>query len=151
MLKSYLPGFEHTFVSHIARDLGVRLSRHIVGHALIDMHEARAGRRYDDAIGLAVHIPPTKNPAHGIPYGVLVPRGVRNLLNASGKSAAVAENKFVNTLRGQAKTMLLGQAAGTAAALCVQQECSPNTLDVALLQRTLVQNGVYLEEMLDVA
>jgi hypothetical protein len=40
--------------------------------------------------------------------------------------------------------MALGQAAGTAAALCSQLKVSPRELDTAVLQRKLLDHGANL-------
>lgn len=39
---------------------------------------------------------------------------------------------------------ITGQAAGVAAALCARYDASPLELDVALLQRTLREQGAYI-------
>jgi len=41
--------------------------------------------------------------------------------------------------------MNMGQAAGTAAALCVKNDVIPRKLDVQLLRRTLIEQGVPLD------
>jgi hypothetical protein len=43
-----------------------------------------------------------------------------------------------------AQCMAMGQAAGTAAALCVSQKHSPRELNVATLQQKLRENGAIL-------
>jgi len=40
--------------------------------------------------------------------------------------------------------MAMGQAAGTAAALCVQTQTSPRNLDVRSLQNRLIADGAIL-------
>ena len=40
---------------------------------------------------------------------------------------------------------LTGQAAGTAAALCVQQGCTADGLDIPLLQNTLRNDGANIQ------
>jgi hypothetical protein len=40
---------------------------------------------------------------------------------------------------------LTGQAAGTAAALAVQENVIPSKLDAQLLRQVLAKNGVYFE------
>ena len=44
-------------------------------------------------------------------------------------------------MKSIATVMSYGQAAGTAAALCVREDVTPRTLDVNRLQQTLRQQG----------
>jgi len=46
--------------------------------------------------------------------------------------------------RSMAQCMAMGQAAGTAAALCIEQRVDPRDLDVASLQARLVENGAII-------
>jgi len=87
-----------------------------------------------------------RRPADGdyyeIPYGRLVPRKVENLL-VSGR--AVSSTRAANgSLRLQPTCMNLGQAAGTAAALSVQQTRHPRSIDGARLRQHLIEQGMEL-------
>ena len=76
---------------------------------------------------------------YDIPYRSLVPVRLDNVL-AAGRNIS-------SDVPGQSGTRLimccmsLGEAAGTAAALSVKNDVTPRNLDVALLQRTLDENG----------
>lgn len=76
-----------------------------------------------------------------IPFGVLLPRDVDNLLVASGKSVSAVPQTM---LRYQSAGMAQGQAAGVAAAICSRSGISPRAMDVRELQYELLQQGVYL-------
>ncbi len=73
-----------------------------------------------------------------IPFGALVSADTPNLLAAEkGFSVSHMAN---GATRLQPQILNLGQAAGLAAALCVQRNCLPGTLPVAVLQRALVED-----------
>jgi hypothetical protein len=71
-----------------------------------------------------------------IPYGALVSADTSNLLAAEkGFSVSHMAN---GATRLQPQILNLGQAAGLAAALCVQRRCLPAELPVGVLQRALI-------------
>ncbi|MEB3263889.1 MAG: FAD-dependent oxidoreductase [Synechococcus sp.] len=72
-----------------------------------------------------------------VPYGALVSAGVVNLL-AADKCLSVSHMANGAT-RLQPLVLNLGQAAGLAAALCVQRGCLPADLPVRALQKALIE------------
>lgn len=84
---------------------------------------------------------------YSIPYGVMVPVGFDNLL---APAAVSASHVGYSTLRMEPVRMNLGYAAGVAAATVVRQGTTVADVEVAELQRTLVEQGqalVYLPEV----
>jgi hypothetical protein len=75
-----------------------------------------------------------------IPYGALVSRDTTNLL-AADKCASVSHMANGAT-RLQPLILNIGQAAGLAAALCLQRGCAPAELPVRQLQQALINDGV---------
>ena len=73
-----------------------------------------------------------------LPYGALVSAAVDNLL-AADKGTSVSHMANGAT-RLQPLILNTGQAAGAAAALCVQRSCMPGDLPVAALQEVLVRD-----------
>ncbi|MFY8149964.1 MAG: FAD-dependent oxidoreductase [Prochlorococcaceae cyanobacterium] len=73
-----------------------------------------------------------------LPYGALVSAGVANLL-AADKCLSVSHMANGAT-RLQPLVLNLGQAAGLAAALCVQRGCLPAELPVQALQEALIDD-----------
>ena len=63
-----------------------------------------------------------QTPCYQVPYGVLVPRKVENLLVAGRCISATHEAH--GAIRVRVNCMQFGQAAGAAAALCVREVCS---------------------------
>ena len=80
--------------------------------------------------------------SYAIPYRVLVPKGVENFL-AAGKCVSTDRAAY---LRYVQQTMVTGQAAGVAAALCVKHNKTPRELeaDVSELQKILLAQGAIL-------
>ena len=79
---------------------------------------------------------------YDIPYRCLVPKRVDNLL-AAGLCIS-SEQQPYESHRAMAPIMAIGQAAGTAAALSALNGVKPRSLDVSLLQKTLIAQGAEL-------
>ena len=79
---------------------------------------------------------------YDIRYGSLVPKKVDGLLTAgrciSGTHRAHASYRVMGIC------MAMGQAAGVAAGLCVEKNCTPRELDVKDVQGKLMERGVDL-------
>ena len=82
--------------------------------------------------------------SYGLPYRMLLPRGLTNALVA-GKCAGT-DKSMQASVRVMACCYIMGQAAGTAAALSVQLDCSPRQIPVDRLQQVLRANGAYLPD-----
>ncbi|HOM81950.1 MAG TPA: FAD-dependent oxidoreductase [Armatimonadota bacterium] len=80
-----------------------------------------------------------KTPCYQVPYGVLVPRKVENLLVAGRCISATHEAH--GAIRVMVNCMQFGQAAGAAAALCVREGYAPRELPAPLLRRLLLEQG----------
>ena len=88
----------------------------------------------------------TLNPEKGfhyqIPYRVLVPQKIENLLVA-GRCISVTHEALGST-RVMLTCMALGEAAGTAAALSIQQDVPPRILPYPILREQLLRQSVIL-------
>ena len=123
---------------------GKRESRRILGEYVITEHDLVEQRRFDDAIGhggwsIDLH-PPAGfyddqgrgsehwhlDAPYAIPYRCLVPQEVDNLLLA-GRHISATHVAF-GSIRVQMTLATLGQAAGTAAVLCTEDETTPRAL-----------------------
>ena len=76
------------------------------------------------------------------PYRCLVPRKIDNLLIA-GRCISSLQQPY-ESHRAMVNMMAVGQAAGTAAALCAQTGVPPRRLNVAHLQDKLLEQGAEL-------
>jgi FAD dependent oxidoreductase len=141
---------------------GKRENRRYVGDHILTQNEVRAEGRFDDIVayggwsmddhhpaGLAYPGYPTVfHPApspFGIPYRCLYSRNIPNLMfagrNISTTHAALSSTRVMGTCS------LLGQAAGTAAAMCVQRGCEPRDLldgHMGQLQQRLMDDDQWL-------
>lgn len=135
---------EHLFTAHdaIPERPGGRPPIHATSitasHYAIDSHAVRKrepGRVHLD--GFLSH--PTR--PYTVPYGVIVPKAVDGLLTPVPVSST---HLGYGTLRMEPCWMALGQAAGTAAHLSIEDGVVPRDLDVARLQRSLVRQKAVL-------
>lgn len=137
-LKGYLPGFEDSYIVDTGVQTMPRHVRMIEGEYTLTAEDVREIRRFDDAVYVTA-IEPTPGVASQVPYRMMLPKKVENLLVA-GKCAAGS-----NYVRPIPSCWAMGQAAGTAAALATLQGVTPRQLDVTALQGALTEQGVRLD------
>ncbi|MDR6550287.1 FAD-dependent oxidoreductase [Paenibacillus qinlingensis] len=166
--KKYVPGFEH--IEHVttASLIGIRESRRIVGEYELNVQDYFARRQFPDQIGLfnkSIDIHPYNNSEEeykryydefekagrlspgecfGIPYGVLVPKGWRNLWVA-GRCVS-SDVQVHGSIRVQPACAMMGQAAGTAAVQTIRTGQSACELDTEQLITTLREHDAYLPQ-----
>ena len=163
--RKYLSGCENLKVSATGTLLGIRESRRIIGEYVLTIDDFMARRKFPDQIGIyskSVDIHPYSaskeeyerfkkentetlkyevGDTYGIPYGVIVPKGAENLWVA-GRCAS-CDRKMHGSLRVQPVAYVMGQAAGTAAAIASRKNCTSMEVDVSLLRETLAsQNAI---------
>lgn len=156
LLQKYVPGCEKARLRVSSNVLGVRETRRIVGKFMLDATSMSHSVRFEDTIFLAgnlidihvdttVYYTPIKNgDAYAVPYRVLLPQKVDNLLVA-GRCIS-ATRKALGAIRVMPPCFAMGQAAGTAAAICVQKGIAPENVSIPELQQTLRGDGVILDE-----
>ncbi|MGM0457955.1 MAG: FAD-dependent oxidoreductase [Bacteroidota bacterium] len=86
-------------------------------------------------------------PSYNIPYGSLVPAELDGLV-AAEKNISVT-NVVNGTTRLQPAVMQIGQAAGAAAAMSVQESIDIRDVDVRELQKHLLDAGMWLMPYMD--
>jgi hypothetical protein len=139
----------------MAPEIGVRESRRIVGEYVLREQDCLGGVRgqdHADPIAITDHsldvhgahggLRELPNGAYGVPYRCLLPRGTTNLLVAC--RAASFSQIAASSCRLQRTMIALGQAAGNAAAMAVQDGAPPRSIDVPALQSALRNQGVEL-------
>jgi 2-polyprenyl-6-methoxyphenol hydroxylase-like FAD-dependent oxidoreductase len=134
--KDRLPGFENSYVVDVAAQLGVRQSRLLDGEYTLTKEDVENGTLFPDTIGRS------KN--WYLPYRTLVPKKIDNLLVAGRCYAATPQAQAIS--REVPTCMVLGEAAGTAAALAAREGVQPRQLDVSQLRGELRERNVILEE-----
>ncbi len=142
---------------------GKRESRRYVGDHVLTQNEVRNGEKFDDIVayggwsmddhhpaGLYYPGKPTLfHPApspYDIPFRCLYSKNITNLLFA-GRNISVTHAALSST-RVMATCAILGQAAGTAAALCIEKHRAPRDISsgkaLQLLQNTLMDDDCWL-------
>lgn len=76
-----------------------------------------------------------------LPYGMLLPRGVENILVGSGKTASCRPQ---TTMRCGTNSMRPAQGAGVAAAIAARSGTTTHHVDIRAIQRELLRQGVCL-------
>ena len=130
-LRKYIPGFENAYLMVCSPFLGARGGRYIDAVYPISSRDLAAERQFDDVIYIYQDRRSQKN--CDFPYRALVPKKIDGLL-ACGRSS----HPYGPNFRGRCWTLLNGQAAGVAAALCARDGVQPRNLDAKKLQRILV-------------
>ena len=157
-LKKYIPGFEKSFVIQTPPQIGVRETRRIMGLYVLTAGDIREGKKFHDTIALGAFPLDIHSTAklgendtvfeqiqseYGIPYRCLVPQNLDNIL-VCGRCVS-ADRAAQASLRVTPTCMAMGQAAGTAAAMCSQNKTKPRELDINELQKKLAAQGAILE------
>jgi hypothetical protein len=153
-LVDNVPGFEHAYLIDTSVQIGLRESRRIDGDYTLTKEDTLSGRQFEDSIGKGVYPVDIHDPTgrgmsiyrvekpYTLPYSMLVPKKIDNLLVA-GRCASMTHEGLASP-RTMPTCMVMGQAAGTAAALCVKNNAIPREVDIKELQRTLRQQGAIL-------
>ncbi len=151
--KENIPQFRDMTFVQTASMLGVRESRRLVGLYTITTEDCLQGNIPEDSVTVAtfnVDIHNQKNNdqgyydvrPYGIPYRSMVPVQVDGLLVAGRCISGTHEAMASYRVTGNCAAM--GQAAGCAAALCVQRGCQPRELPFAELKALLQTQDVAL-------
>ncbi len=154
-LVECVPGYEHARLVSLSTQIGIRETRRIYGDYRLTIEDVLGARKFPDTIGqcgapVEDHHPGTDTKwiyipdsgVYDIPFRTLLPQGLDNVLVAGRCFSATHEAHA--SCRSMAQTMTMGQAAGTAAALCVQRKVDPRALDTHLLQDRLLEFGAVL-------
>jgi hypothetical protein len=153
--------------------LGIRESRRIQGEYMLNYDDYTARRKFPDQIAIFakavdIHVYDCTDEQYhryydefnktdryalgeyyGIPYGVLIPKGSKNLWVA-GRCVS-ADIKVQGSLRVQPAASMMGQAAGVAAIQTIQSGRSASEINTRTLVETLRKQGANLpqEELIE--
>jgi hypothetical protein len=149
-LRRFAPGFADARLRNFGMTLGTRDSRKIIGRYDLTARDVREQARFADSVGIfpefidgyGTLVLPTTGRYFHVPYGILVPREVENLLVA-GRCVAGDAIAHAAT-RSQMCCAVTGQAAGVAAAQSISDAATVAGIDVARLQGALKRQGVRL-------
>ncbi|HQD40581.1 MAG: FAD-dependent oxidoreductase [Firmicutes bacterium] len=155
-LKKEVPAFKNAYIMRIAAQIGVRESRTIQGAYQLTEDDVLSCRKFDDAIGkcsypIDIHSPQgegtriaalPKGEWYEIPYRTLYSPAVENLLVAGRCISSTHEAQA--SLRIMPTCMVMGQAAGVAAAMASAGNLPVSQVPVPELQAKLKAKGADL-------
>ncbi|MCC5831273.1 MAG: FAD-dependent oxidoreductase [Phycisphaeraceae bacterium] len=167
--RRYLDGCRDAELTSTASLMGVRESRRIVGEYTLNYEDYQARRHFPDQIAIYckqvdIHVLDCSDAeyarysrefeeldrlapgeSYGVPYGVLVPQGWKNLW-AAGRCNS-SDVKVSAAIRDQPACAMMGQAAGAAAVQAISRDQSACDLDTELLVKTLRQQKANLPQV----
>lgn len=160
-LRAYAPGFENSYILEIAPQVGIRETRRVHGEYRLTESDVLECASFDDAIGVNgwmveehcagsvrfkfADVPHCRGYNH-LPYRMLVPLQVDNLLLA-GRCASMT-HMGQSAARVSGACFVMGQAAGSAAAMALTEKQAPRSLHVKALQQRLAAQGAWLGDAL---
>ncbi|MBN1556484.1 MAG: FAD-dependent oxidoreductase [Phycisphaerae bacterium] len=163
--KEYLKGYEAMELVATGSLLGVRETRRIEGDYVLNIDDFQSRAIFDDEIGrysypVDIHVARPdkesyeafqkeyttlrlgKGESYGIPYRILTPRGLKNLLVA-GRCVST-DRQMQASIRVMPGCYITGQAAGAAAAMAAKHRLDTRGIDIRELQKTLKALGAFL-------
>ncbi|MBN2451311.1 MAG: FAD-dependent oxidoreductase [Lentisphaeria bacterium] len=164
--RDCIPGFQNLELAATGSLMGVRESRRILGDYVLRVDDFTSRAVFPDEIGrycYPVDIHPSRpNPreyarfekefretlryrrgeSYGIPYRILTPKGLDNLLVA-GRCVS-ADRALQGSIRVMPGCYITGQAAGMAAAIAVERDADTRNVPVRELQQRLKSMGAFL-------
>jgi hypothetical protein len=154
-IRASTPGFEHSYIVEIAPQLGIRETRRVKGALMVSEDDILGCADFPDSIGVngwpvEAHIAGdvkfvfARKPRgfNQLPYRMIVPLGIENLLVAGRCASMTHEGQ--SSARVSGACFVMGQAAGTAAALSLKERIPAGSIEVRILQRQLERDGAYL-------
>jgi len=143
--KNNIPGFESCYLMDSASQIGVRSSRRLIGEYILTRNDINSGILFHDTIAVCPAFQQGKsleNLHMHIPYRSLIPREIENLLVAG---RCFSSDQVANDILSPIQFCIaMGQAAGTAAALSVENNVVPRKIDYHLLKNRLITQNVFL-------
>jgi hypothetical protein len=158
-----VPGFEKSYIVDLPPQLGIRETRRIVGGYQLSGEDVLGCASFDDSIGvngwpIEAHVAgdvifkfppiPESRGYNELPYRMLVPAGIDNLLVAGRCASMTHEGQSAARVSGACFAM--GEAAGSAAALALSGNTIPRDIAVEKLQQALQQQGAFIGRNQDV-
>jgi ribulose 1,5-bisphosphate synthetase/thiazole synthase len=152
-----VPGFEKSYIVDLPPQLGIRETRRVVGGYMLSGDDVLDCASFDDTIGvngwpMESHVAgdvifkfppiPESRGFNELPYRMLVPDGIDNLLMAGRCASMTHDGQSAARVSGACFAM--GEAAGTAAALALGGNTNPRDIAVDKLQLQLKQQGAFL-------
>jgi hypothetical protein len=154
IMRENFSAFKDCWLLKSGTQAGVRETYRIVGMYEMTADDVLNPKPFKDTIAKGTHVIDIHKPdsieqdcislkqEYNIPYGVLVPVNSENLITAG--RCVCADNSAFGSIRVMATCMAMGQAAGTAAAISLQNNCSMSRMDTELLVKKLIEQGAII-------
>lgn len=163
-LREKVPGFNDAYLLDLAPQIGIRETRRLVGEYMLTADDVLGCADFEDSIGvngwpLEKHVAgdvkwewppiPDSRGYNQMPYRMLLPRrssanGADNILVAGRCASMTHDGQSAARVTGGC--FVMGEAAGTAAALALRAGTSVHDVDRSALQAQLKAQGVFLGE-----
>lgn len=154
--RRHMPGCEQCFIAVLGVEAGIRETRHILADYVMTREDVLGARKFQDCVGCSTSFIDIHDPdGHGIrheylprddwfeiPYRALVTQGAKNLFTVG--RAISCTHEALGALRTMPTGIMFGEAAGVAAALCARADIEAREVDVAQVQRALVEAGAFV-------
>jgi hypothetical protein len=152
-----VPGFEKSYIVDLPPQLGIRETRRVVGGHMLSGDDVLGCASFEDSIGvngwpIESHVAgdvifrfppiPESRGFNELPYRMLVPEAVHNLLMAGRCASMTHDGQSAARVSGACFAM--GEAAGSAAALALGGNTNPRDIAVEKLQQALNEQGAFI-------
>src|SRR3954469_23657407 len=152
-----VPGFEKSYIVDLPPQLGIRETRRVIGGIMLSGEDVLGCAAFGDSIGvngwaIESHVAgdvifkfppiPQSRGFNELPYRMLVPQGIDNLLVAGRCASMTHDGQSAARVSGACFAM--GEAAGAAAALALSGNTIPRDIAVDRLQTQLKQQGAFI-------
>jgi hypothetical protein len=152
-----VPGFEKSYIVDLPPQLGIRETRRVIGAYQLSGEDVLSCASFDDSIGVngwpiedhvagdvVFKFPPIPDSRgfNELPYRMLVPQGVDNLLIA-GRCASMTHDGQ-SAARVSGACFVMGEAAGLAASLALSGNTLPRDIAIEKLQAALRHEGAFI-------
>jgi hypothetical protein len=152
-----VPGFEKSYIVDLPPQLGIRETRRVIGGYMLSGEDVLSCASFEDSIGvngwpMEQHVAgdvifkfppiPESRGFNELPYRMLVPQGLDNLLIAGRCASMTHDGQSAARVSGACFAM--GEAAGSAAALALSGNTIPRDIAPEKLQQALKQQGAFI-------
>ncbi len=157
--RDMVPGYQNSKVIGLSHQIGVRETRRVYGLHRLTKEDCMSAKTFEDQIFLCgapiEDHRKTKNGSetywqyvpdggvYGVPYGTIVPRESENTW-VVGRCFSATHDAHASC-RSMAQTMSMGQAAGFAAVITLDEDQDAKDISISTLQSKIIQNGGILE------
>ena len=151
ILKKHIDGFQNSYLLYIAPTVGYRESRRIIGNYTLEVDKYIEAYKFEDSVARGAHLIDIHRANDNnqdvqfldksgyIPYSCMIKSGFSNIIVA-GRCISVDKRSFGST-RVMGTAMALGQAAGTAAAICCEDKVSTDKISIEKLRNKMIEQG----------